>query len=179
MNDVYDLFANDFGIFLFNHFKVELYLYILLAASFLSILLILKYAKILNYWSFFSLLVLSCLVSIFVIDSYSRGFKLNQLSNFGSRIVSSIEAYSANNSRIPLRLDELYPQYLSKTALDSAQKMARYAFFSKYELNKPYEKSGVKHYQNDVYSLTIYEDFMGFYYLAYRDWKHTFEFTVE
>jgi hypothetical protein len=97
-----------------------------------------------------------------------------ELKAFGLRIVSCIENYKKEKSTLPDSLSALN-FCLNQSDLETAKRVVRYNVFKKDDLNSPYknEKPGI----NDKYSLTIYEDFLGFYYLAYSEKEKKFIYT--
>ena len=178
LSAIYDTFANLIGEQLARLIVNQLYLYLILISVFILLVLILRRFNHSGIKKFviFTLLFVS-FSYFFLLNPYYRGERLIYLKQFGNSIVSSIEEFRKKNLRLPDKVTELYPNEISQVDLSLAEKILRYNVFRKDELNKPYTKLGQTPFENDYYTITIYEDFMGFYYLRYDKTKNAFELS--
>jgi hypothetical protein len=111
------------------------------------------------------LVIVSFLDYTFTVQAYKNGEKLIGLRNLGIKIVECIEKYKIENNSLPQNLQALNP-CLPNGELEKINKAAKYNVYK-----------GGDSVEN--YSLTIYEDFLGFYYLSYNQNEKKFVYTDE
>ena len=167
---------NSWGEGLVNLFGSIYYIYFIAVVFIALVFLILKYAFKFHWTTVLIAVILCTMLSLFIINSYKNGERMIELKAFGLRVVSCIENYKNEKNSLPDSLSVL-SSCLNSSDIELAEHIARYSIFKKEELNKPYKIE--KPYFEDQYSLTLYEDFLGFYYLRYSEKEKKFIYTDE
>lgn len=166
----------EWGDYLFLNLKNEIILYILVISLIIFSILVLKIIFKVNFRIIILTELIFLLLSfLFFIIPYSKGEKLEHLKSFGMRIVTEIKKYELNKNHLPFEINDLYPEFINKDTFDSSRKCLTYSYFNHYEINRNTQTN----FEKDFFTLTIYEDFMGFYYLAYKEKQNKFIFTDE
>jgi hypothetical protein len=117
------------------------------------------------------------LLSIFMIlVPYYKGERLFELKEFGNKLVISIENYQIENNELPAKIDSLYPKFITLEELELSKSIVKYNLFRR-NISGSNLTDNEEQQHEDFFSLTIYEDFMGFYYLSYQRKERKFIFT--
>ena len=168
---VFDFFKTiivEWGDFLATKFGNIIYLYIIILFLVFLFYLVAKHLFKIRIEKNISFEIVLILVLIFVlIIPYKKGENLIQLKQFGYKLVNSIDKYELENNELPKSIKFLYPQYIDSDELNLANKVVKYDVFNSNSLKR------------EFYTLTIYEDFMGFYFLSYQRNEKYFIFTDE
>lgn len=99
------------------------------------------------------------------IQAYKNGERIIELKRFGLKIVNCIDDFKKEKNMLPENLQVLNSCF-SPADFEKVLKIAKYNVFKKKN-------------SEEYYSLTIYEDFLGIYYLAYRENEKRFVYTDE
>ncbi|MBS1493227.1 MAG: hypothetical protein JST55_06940 [Bacteroidetes bacterium] len=148
------------------HILGSIYYTYLIAAVFIALVFfVFKYAFKFHWTTVLIAVILCTLLSLFIVNSYKNGERMIELKAFGLRVVSCIENYKNEKNALPDSLSFL-SSCLNSSDTELAKHIARYNIFKK------------PHFE-DKYSLTLHEDFLGFYYLRYSEKEKKFIYTDE
>lgn len=170
-----EIILNNWGELLVGKLGSIYYIYGICLVSVLLLFLLLKYIFGLN-WKIIipAEVVLIAFLFVALFTGYRNGEKIIELKTFGLKIVNCIDSYKKDRNSLPQSLNDLN-SCLSPAEIERANRLAKYNVFKKDELNKPYKNESL--YKEDDYSLSIYEEFLGFYYLAYSEKEKKFIYT--
>lgn len=118
-------------------------------------------------------IVLFIIFFIFLITLFQNGKRLSELREIGQHIITCID-----NNKLPENISVL-KSCLKPEEFQLALNIAKYNYLNKDSLNVPYKNLVDKPYKEDIFSLTSYEDFMGFYYLSYKYKEKKFIYSDE
>lgn len=175
---MFDLLLNKWGRILYGLFSWINPILLILILSFIIIifcLLILKFKgrKIVIVFSL--MLIISYLV---ILIPYKRGERINELIIFGYEVVNCIQDYKNFNKNYPTNLNLINPSCTSLGGINLSNEIS----YNKYSLDTSKIKIQDDDYIKNIpeyYSLTIYEDFMGFQYISYKYMEKKFIFSTE
>ena len=165
---------NSCGESLVNNLGSVYYIYAFVIIFSLSVLIAFRFTFKFHWTTILIAGILCVLFSLFVINYYRNGERMIELKSFGLKVVSCIETYKNEKNALPDSLG-LLNNCFDPSEMEMAKNVVKYSVFKKEELNKPYKDE--KPYKEDKFSLTIYEDFLGFYHLAYREKEKRFIYT--
>jgi len=157
---------NIYGENLVNFFRNTYYIYaIFLLLIGLNYILLKKIFRSNYKVIILILIIVSFLDYTFTVQAYKNGEKMIGLKNLGLKIIECIEKYKIERNALPQNLSAL-SSCLPNAELEKIDKAAKYNVYK-----------GRDSVEN--YSLTIYEDFLGFYYLSYNRNEKKFVYSDE
>ncbi|MBX7046523.1 MAG: hypothetical protein K1X86_11880 [Ignavibacteria bacterium] len=172
-----EVFLNQFGEFLYQKIQNLLLMYLIVFCMLASIFFFLRYYVKLSITKIILTEAIVFLILYFLlISTFQNGKRLFDLKQFGLKIVTCINNYKIQKSKLPSNIDSLSP-CLTYEDLVLAKTIVKYTMFSKESLNSPYKNSAEKPFKEDTFSITIYENFMGFYYLRYKIKENQFVYS--